>query len=276
MFPILGIIAAGVASALTAGETVGLGLTAIGLGAGIKGLIDQNEADEISAEALESYHAVYKRLCRKAESVKNRLERFMDMKRSVYQNEIKNAVEILSYYKAVNLSAYQETGIKSLHCIAQDINDLGCFADEPENAVSFFAKAALLAIPIAGFNLAAKGTEAKTRAELMAANTDIEIARMEKTMIALEAITARIKEGEYIIQELISRAAPVISALTAYRATGEKQPSVYIMKQVEAGVLLAKALKAVIEVDILTPHGHLNGNSGIVFSKVRREVINEV
>jgi hypothetical protein len=275
MFPILGIIAAGVASALTAGEAVGLGLSAIGIGAGIKGMIDQNEADEITAEARESYRVMVKRLHRKATSVRDHLESFVNLKREVYQNEIKSAVEVLAYYKAVNLSAYQETAIKSVHCMAQDIGSLAYFANEPDNALSFLAKSTLLAIPITGFIHAIRGAEAKTQAEMIAANTDVEIAQMEKTMTALSAINARIKEGEHIIKGLIDRSFPVISGLDTYRTTGKKQPSVYIMKQVEEGIMLVQALKAVIEVDILTSHGLLNGNSGVVFSKVKREVFNE-
>ncbi|WP_010260699.1 hypothetical protein [Treponema primitia] len=274
MFPILGIIAAGVASALTASEAVGLGLTAVGIGAGIKGMIDRNEAEKISAEAAESYQVMYNRICRKTASVKNQLKNFADMKRSVYQNEIKNAVKVLSQYKAVNLSAYQETNIKNLHYMAQNIKCLEGFVSEPEDVLSFLARAALVTIPIAGFIHAIGGSEAKTQAEMIAAHTDIEIARMEKTMIALKAMSVRIKEGEYIIQGLISRAAPVISELKTYHFTGKRQPSVSIMKQVEKGIMLTQALKAVIEVDILTHDGLLNGNSEIVFSKVKREVFN--
>jgi hypothetical protein len=183
-------------------------------------------------------------------------------------------VEVLSYYKAVNLSAYQETAIKSVRYMVKDIDSLTCFANEPKDALSFLAKSAFMAIPIVSFIRAMGGTEAQTQAETMAANADIEIAQMEKTMITLKAINARIKEGEHIIKGLIDRSFPIISGLDTYRTTGNKQPSVYIMKQVEEGIMLTKALKAVIEVDILTAQGLLNGNSGLVFSTVKREVFN--
>jgi hypothetical protein len=273
MFPLLGIIAAGV-SALTAGEAVGLGLTAVGIGASIKGMMDQNEAEEIETEARESYHAMFKKLHRKASSVKDRLEAFSELKREVYQNEIKKAVEVLSCYKEVNLSAYQETAIKSIQCIAEDIAAIECFAYEPESVLSFLAKGAFLTFPIAGFSLAVKGSEALTEAELLSANIRIETARMEKTMITLDAITGRIREGKQLIQALIGQTDPIISALDSYRSRGEKQPSISVMKQVEGAIILIKALKAVIEVDILTSKGLLNGNAGVVFSKVKREVFN--
>jgi hypothetical protein len=175
----------------------------------------------------------------------------------------------------VNLSAYQETAIKSVHCMAQDIDSLAYFANEPEDALSFLAKTALLTIPVTGFIHAIRGAEAKTQAEIIATNTNIEIAQMEMTMTALEVINARIKEGKHIIHALIDRSFPVISGLDTYRATGKTRPSVYIMKQVEEGIMLIKTLKAVIEVDILTAQGLLNGKSGVVFSKVKREVLNE-
>ena len=70
MLFLLPVMAHAVAATLTVGEAVGIGATAFGIGAGIKGAIDYKKAKRLKAEAAEEYMEMVSRIRRKTERVK--------------------------------------------------------------------------------------------------------------------------------------------------------------------------------------------------------------
>ena len=70
LLPALGLGVKAAAAALTVGEAVGLGVTAFGVSAGIKGAVDYQKAKKLKAEADEEYREMASRIRRRAARLK--------------------------------------------------------------------------------------------------------------------------------------------------------------------------------------------------------------
>ena len=70
MLFLLPMAAHAVAATLTVGEVIGIGATAFGIGAGIKGAIDYKKAKRLKAEAAQEYMEMASRIKRRTERVK--------------------------------------------------------------------------------------------------------------------------------------------------------------------------------------------------------------
>ena len=70
MFFLPFLFAPAVATTVTVGEVIGIGATAFGIGAGIKGAIDYRKAKQLKAEADREYREMASRIRRQAKLIK--------------------------------------------------------------------------------------------------------------------------------------------------------------------------------------------------------------
>jgi len=73
LLPILGIKAA--VATITVGQAIGFGTMALGIGAGIKGAVDYNNAKKLMAEAEREYEAVAQKMRKHSAHLKKSSER---------------------------------------------------------------------------------------------------------------------------------------------------------------------------------------------------------
>ncbi|MCL2442643.1 MAG: hypothetical protein FWD13_04165 [Treponema sp.] len=64
-----------VAATITVGEVIGIGATALGIGAGIKGAVDYQKAKKLKAEAEAEYQEMAHRIRRRAAKLKKNSQR---------------------------------------------------------------------------------------------------------------------------------------------------------------------------------------------------------
>jgi hypothetical protein len=70
LLPVLGIAARAAVATVTVGEAIGIGATAIGIGAGIKGAVDYQKAKKLKEDADKEYQEMAGRLRRRAMKLK--------------------------------------------------------------------------------------------------------------------------------------------------------------------------------------------------------------
>jgi hypothetical protein len=285
---------------VTIGEALGIGAGLMGIGAGIKGSADYKKAKTIQEEACKSYLDMVEQIREKTRSVQNRLEEFAALKLRTYTGIIREAVEILSSFKSIDLSAFRDMQIEHISFLADDpdalkrpavkasdvlscvsiglttaVNDRIPYKNTPPilkgpGVCAIKLPSELPALPYAALTMAGlswgiSGSAAKIQAENNALHAARAVKRMERTLAGFDALLERIGEGEELIETLAGKLREVLSVLPDTPENSETLASV------ETAITLTRTLKQIIETDICTGNGLLNGESGVLFQKIRKE-----
>jgi hypothetical protein len=144
-------------------------------------------------------------------------------------------------------------------------------------------------LAVGGFMLGSKGAKAKTAALNYSSEVDIRIAEIDEACEGLNALIKRIREGETLISNITGRLEGILVTVRAinykkyrglkyfFRWIFRKDVSPYLvdedLKVLQNTVNLAKAIRQVIEVDLFDESGAMTEFSGIIFEKVKKELV---
>jgi hypothetical protein len=302
VFFLLPLLPAFAALTVSLGEAIGIGASAFGIGAAIKGSVDYNHAKTIQEKAHSRYLDMTERIRRKTRSVQNRLEEFAKLKLRTYTEIIHEAVESLLPFKSIDLSSFTDTQVEHISFFTHELdtlkesvikasNVLSClsigvttavndripYKDTPPilkdiglsgmkvNPASDLPAVSHAAIMMAGLSWGISGSTAKTQAENNAVHITHTTKKMEQTLAGFDALLDRITEGENLIKALTEKLRQALSLLPDTSDGHEPAASI------ETAISLVRALKKIIETDICTDNGLLTAESGVLFRKVQKE-----
>jgi hypothetical protein len=284
------------------GEAIGIGASVIGLGAAVKGTVDYCAAKSIQENAYTEYQDMTSRIRHNADILQNKLEDFGLLKLQTYTGIIQEAVEIVSRFKQVDLSAFKDIQIENisfindeldtlkascvkasdvLACVSIGVNTavydripykdtppliqaIGAFGYKPQAAI-VLPDISYAAITMAGFSWGISGIGAKVQAETNAIQVSGEIERMESVLYGFNALTAHIAEGEKLLAGLTDRLRLVLLELKLVPDSPDME------RHIDIAISLTRALKQIIETDICTGNGLLAPESGILFRSIQKE-----
>jgi hypothetical protein len=302
MFFLLPLLPAFAAATVSIGEAIGIGASLVGIGTAIKGTVDFHEAKSIQENTYAEYHNKVFLIQRKAELLQQKLEAFGRLKLQTYTGIIREAVEILSRFKQVDLSAFRDIQIENiafinsefdtlktscikasdvLSCLSIGVNTavcdriqykntppliraIGAFGFKPQTAVRL-PDISYAAITLAGFSWGISGINAKIQSETSAIQVSCEIEKMESVLTGFKALAARIAEGEKLLSGLTDRLRLVLMELKLLPGSPE------VEKKIDSAISLTRALKQIIETDICTGNGLLTPESGVLFRSIQKE-----
>ncbi|WP_010253565.1 hypothetical protein [Treponema primitia] len=299
-----------IVSAITTGEVIGIGLTAIGIGAGIKGSIDFHQAQSLVDDARSEYNYMAERIRLKAQTIQNRLIDFSKLKLQTYTGIIHEAVTVLSRFKTINLSSFKDIQVDTVRFLKTELETLetSCVkASDVLSSLSAGINAAVYdkynykdtpplietmggfgikglpqielpnipysAITMAGLSWGINGNVALTRSEASAADISAATERLKPALAGFKVIAKRISEAETLIASLSEKLAVAIEELS--KTDGEHITAIDAMG-IETTISLTKALKQIIEVDIVSGNSLCNSESGILFKRIWKEYGNDV
>jgi hypothetical protein len=308
MFFIVPLLPAFAALAVSIGEAVGIGAGLIGIGAGIKGSADYHQAKTLREDAYNHYQTMEARIRRETRAVQKRLEDFSRLKLETYTGIIKEAAGVLSRFRNIDLSSFRDIQIEHISFFTRELNDLekscikasdvlSCLSAGVNTAVhdrfpykrmppliqtaGLFggAKPSISGLPdisyaalaMAGLTWGISGGKAKTLARASAAQLSCETEKMESVLAGCTALLERIGEGEHLIASLTEKLRIVLTFLQSSSAPVTNEASPETAAYIETAVSLTRALKQVIETDVCGGDGLLTAESGIVFSKIKKE-----
>jgi hypothetical protein len=99
----------------------------------------------------------------------------------------------------------------------------------------------------------------------------METEKMKTALTGIKALADRINEGKSLINILSSKLKPLLAELEAFEVSGCEPLPYRISLRIEAALILTKALKQVIDVNILSGNGLLTRESGVLFHALRKE-----
>jgi hypothetical protein len=308
MFFLLPLLPAFAALTISIGEAVGIGASAFGIGAAVKGAADYNRAASLRKSANGEYQNMVLCLKRKARAVQDRFAAFGMLKLQTYTGVIREAVEVLSRFKTIDLSSFRDMEVEHIAFLKDDaalletscvrasdvlsclsigvntaVNDRIPYKDTPpilrtigSFGMNGFPGNGLPCIPYAAIALAGvswglSGSAAKSAAETDAASLSRETEKMQSVLAGLRAAVDRIDEGESLITALAGKLKKVLETLGTFGKPENQTVSAAMKVHLETAVSLTRALKQVIETDICTGNGMLNAQSGVIFHKIRKE-----
>ena len=286
---------------VSVGEAIGIGVSVLGIGACVKGCVDYRQAQSIQDAAAAEYRNITEKINRKALEAQNRLESFGLLKLRTYTGVISEAVETLSQFISVDLSAFKDTQVEHIRCfsneltglkdsvvkasdvlsclsvgVATAVNDRFPYKDTPPvfQAIGAFGlklpanglpNIPYAAITMAGLHWGISGSAAKTQAETNARYASNEIEKLKASLPGFDALFERIAEGEKLIAALTDKLRLALAVLQPLAATPETTG------HIENAVALTRALKELIEVDVCGRNGLLTPASGILFHTIAKE-----
>ncbi|MDR0442145.1 MAG: hypothetical protein LBH44_01900 [Treponema sp.] len=298
--PIFAAVAA--VKAVSIAELVSIGAGAIGIGAGIKGLMDYRKANDVQKSALNRYQAMAEKIKRKIKQANIKLSDFGELKLETYNGVVKKSVAILSRFKNVYLSAHynnnplhldfmrgeidniEKAEIKAsdvFSCLSAGINSavqekysppflsVGAFGFK--NPQFNLAKLPFSAIMTAGLDWGMSGSRNLSHAQTSVSNLDRETEKMKTVLVNIKNFANRIDEGEHLITVLNSRLEPLLAELEQVTVTKKGLVPLEIINKIEIAISLTRALKQIIDVDVCVENGNLSREAGVLFSSLARE-----
>jgi hypothetical protein len=309
MFFLLPLLPAFAAVTVSIGEAIGIGASAIGIGAAVKGSVDYHNAKTVQEAAYACYQSMVKKIRQKAKAVQNRMEGFGRLKLETYSGVIREAVDLLLQFKTIDLSPFRNIQVEHitflknnldtmemscirasdmLSCLSVGINTavndripyketppllqtIGAFGIKTQPTVSL-PYIPYAAITMAGISWGLSGNIAKVQAETNAVAVSRETKKMKSVLPGFNALLERISEGENLIIALTGKLRKVLAGLQPL--SENRKATTVIAGQIETTITLTKALKQVIETDICTGNGLLTSESGVLFHKIQEEYTN--
>jgi hypothetical protein len=291
-------------AAITVGEAIGLGISAIGIGACVKGSVDFHKAKSVRTDVKNRYEDVVARTRDKAKRIEERLAVFGKKKLEAYGGIIQDAAKAISRFLKIDLTSFKDLKIDNIRFLKdgpESLKERCVRASDVLSALAAGISAAVFdrfpyketpplipgtgkglpaipysAIALSGISWGISGGAAKSRSMQSAAEADIEIEKLTALASGFEAVMAQIDEGERIIASLSEKLKRAVSELDKIEIKNESALSQTELVKIDTALSLTKALKEVIETPVTSIDGTLSEYSGLVFEKVKQEYVNVV
>lgn len=288
LLPLIPVIGA----AITSAEIISGIVTAVGVGATIKGAVDYHDAKKKETEALEHYELKKSKVNNEVKRVQTSLEKFGSQKLTAYNGVLRQSVNILIEYKNVHLSKLKNGTAGKVQYLNKDIRDFFDVYNKDTDRISMLSKnlnsginkinASLdlqrlgafgmsgsmlnnsISLLTQSISFAVGGSRAKDKAQKVASAVRIERERMEETITLCRNLRKRIAEGSSVLNRLSNDMTHVMEDLAQDQESSAHESSI------EKLLLLSKTMKRVIDIDICTTEGVLLEKAGLLYTEVNK------
>lgn len=281
-----------IGSAITSAEIISGIVTAVGVGATIKGAVDYHDAKKKETEALEHYELKKSKVNNEVKRVQTSLEKFGSQKLTAYNGVLRQSVNILIEYKNVHLSKLKNGTAGKVQYLNKDMRDFFDVYYKDTDRISMLSKnlnsginkinASLdlqrlgafgmsgsmlnnsISLLTQSISFAVGGSRAKDKAQKVASAVRIERERMEETITLCRNLRKRIAEGSSVLNRLSNDMTHVMEDLAQDQESSAQESSI------EKLLLLSKTMKRVIDIDICTTEGVLLEKAGLLYTAVNK------
>ncbi|MBP7480768.1 MAG: hypothetical protein KA785_10010 [Spirochaetaceae bacterium] len=288
LLPLIPVIGA----AITSAEIISGIVTAVGVGATIKGAVDYHDAKKKETEALEHYELKKSKVNNEVKRVQTSLEKFGSQKLTAYNGVLRQSVNILIEYKNVHLSKLKNGTAGKVQYLNKDMRDFFDVYNKDTDRISMLSKklnsgvnkinASLdlqrlgafgmsgsmlnnsISLLTQSISFAVGGSRAKDKAQKVASAVRIERERMEETITLCRNLRKRIAEGSSVLNRLSNDMTHVMEDLAQDQESSAQESSI------EKLLLLSKTMKRVIDIDICTTEGVLLEKAGLLYTEVNK------
>jgi hypothetical protein len=288
LLPLIPVIGA----AITSAEIISGIVTAVGVGATIKGAVDYHDAKKKETEALEHYELKKSKVNNEVKRVQTSLEKFGSQKLTAYNGVLRQSVNILIEYKNVHLSKLKNGTAGKVQYLNKDMRDFFDVYNKDTDRISMLSKklnsgvnkinASLdlqrlgafgmsgsmlnnsISLLTQSISFAVGGSRAKDKAQKVASAVRIERERMEETITLCRNLRKRIAEGSSVLNRLSNDMTHVMKGLAQDQESSAHESSI------EKLLLLSKTMKRVIDIDICTTEGVLLEKAGLLYTAVNK------
>jgi hypothetical protein len=288
LLPLIPVIGA----AITSAEIISGIVTAVGVGATIKGAVDYHDAKKKETEALEHYELKKSKVNNEVKRVQTSLEKFGSQKLTAYNGVLRQSVNILIEYKNVHLSKLKNGTAGKVQYLNKDMRDFFDVYNKDTDRISMLSKklnsgvnkinASLdlqrlgafgmsgsmlnnsISLLTQSISFAVGGSRAKDKAQKVASAVRIERERMEETITLCRNLRKRIAEGSSVLNRLSNDMTHVMEDLAQDQESSAHESSI------EKLLLLSKTMKRVIDIDICTTEGVLLEKAGLLYTQVNK------
>lgn len=288
LLPLIPVIGA----AITSAEIISGIVTAVGVGATIKGAVDYHDAKKKETEALEHYELKKSKVNNEVKRVQTSLEKFGSQKLTAYNGVLRQSVNILIEFKNVHLSKLKNGTAGKVQYLNKDMRDFFDVYNKDTDRISMLSKnlnsginkinASLdlqrlgafgmsgsmlnnsISLLTQSISFAVGGSRAKDKAQKVASTVRIERERMEETITLCRNLRKRIAEGSSVLNRLSNDMTHVMEDLAQDQESSAQESSI------EKLLLLSKTMKRVIDIDICTTEGVLLEKAGLLYTEVNK------
>jgi len=288
LLPLIPVIGA----AITSAEIISGIVTAVGVGATIKGAVDYHDAKKKETEALEHYDLKKSKVNNEVKRVQTSLEKFGSQKLTAYNGVLRQSVNILIEFKNVHLSKLKNGTAGKVQYLNKDMRDFFDVYYKDTDRISMLSKnlnrginkinASLdlqrlgafgmsgsmlnnsISLLTQSISFAVGGSRAKDKAQKVASAVRIERERMEETITLCRNLRKRIAEGSSVLNRLSNDMTHVMEDLAQDQESSAQESSI------EKLLLLSKTMKKVIDIDICTTEGVLLEKAGLLYTEVNK------
>jgi len=288
LLPLIPVIGA----AITSAEIISGIVTAVGVGATIKGAVDYHDAKKKETEALEHYELKKSKVNNEVKRVQTSLEKFGSQKLTAYNGVLSQSVNILIEFKNVHLSKLKNGTAGKVQYLNKDMRDFFDVYYKDTDRISMLSKnlnsginkinASLdlqrlgafgmsgsmlnnsISLLTQSISFAVGGSRAKDKAQKVASAVRIERERMEETITLCRNLRKRIAEGSSVLNRLSNDMTHVMEDLAQDQESSAQESSI------EKLLLLSKTMKKVIDIDICTTEGVLLEKAGLLYTAVNK------
>lgn len=288
LLPLIPVIGA----AITSAEIISGIVTAVGVGATIKGAVDYHDAKKKETEALEHYDLKKSKVNNEVKRVQTSLEKFGSQKLTAYNGVLRQSVNILIEFKNVHLSKLKNGTAGKVQYLNKDMRDFFDVYYKDTDRISMLSKklnsgvnkinASLdlqrlgafgmsgsmlnnsISLLTQSISFAVGGSRAKDKAQKVASAVRIERERMEETITLCRNLRKRIAEGSSVLNRLSNDMTHVMKGLAQDQESSAHESSI------EKLLLLSKTMKRVIDIDICTTEGVLLEKAGLLYTEVNK------
>jgi len=288
LLPLIPVIGA----AITSAEIISGIVTAVGVGATIKGAVDYHDAKKKETEALEHYELKKSKVNNEVKRVQTSLEKFGSQKLTAYNGVLRQSVNILIEFKNVHLSKLKNGTAGKVQYLNKDMRDFFDVYYKDTDRISMLSKnlnrginkinASLdlqrlgafgmsgsmlnnsISLLTQSISFAVGGSRAKDKAQKVASAVRIERERMEETITLCRNLRKRIAEGSSVLNRLSNDMTHVMEDLAQDQESSAQESSI------EKLLLLSKTMKKVIDIDICTTEGVLLEKAGLLYTEVNK------
>ena len=281
-----------IGSAITSAEIISGIVTAVGVGATIKGAVDYHDAKKKETEALEHYELKKSKVNNEVKRVQTSLEKFGSQKLTAYNGVLRQSVNILIEFKNVHLSKLKNGTAGKVQYLNKDMRDFFDVYYKDTDRISMLSKnlnsginkinASLdlqrlgafgmsgsmlnnsISLLTQSISFAVGGSRAKDKAQKVASAVRIERERMEETITLCRNLRKRIAEGSSVLNRLSNDMTHVMEDLAQDQESSAQESSI------EKLLLLSKTMKRVIDIDICTTEGVLLEKAGLLYTEVNK------
>ncbi|HQL05807.1 MAG TPA: hypothetical protein PLU33_11755 [Treponemataceae bacterium] len=288
LLPLIPVIGA----AITSAEIISGIVTAVGVGATIKGAVDYHDAKKKETEALEHYELKKSKVNNEVKRVQTSLEKFGSQKLTAYNGVLSQSVNILIEFKNVHLSKLKNGTAGKVQYLNKDMRDFFDVYNKDTDRISMLSKklnssvnkiyASLdlqrlgafgmsgsmlnnsISLLTQSISFAVGGSRAKDKAQKVSSAVRIERERMEETITLCRNLRKRIAEGSSVLNRLSNDMTHVMEDLAQDQESSAQESSI------EKLLLLSKTMKKVIDIDICTTEGVLLEKAGLLYTAVNK------